>query len=312
MRIISRAKVLLAGLAAVVLLAGCGSGPSQVGSAAIVGDRVVPVAAVQDELNWLIDHVPQVGKNQDKLGKVSRRIVRGRVIHELVSVAARRAGLRLDQAQVADLLDSAGGKAAAAKSVGVAPGRVQQVAADQVLLEQLGKHYLGRLSVSFIGTVITAESPSATAEEKAVDLAHRIAAHPKRAGELVRGTGQPVRQQDLALRDVLRKSPGLAVSAVFGAQPGTVVAIKPSKRRTGWLVALVTERTMRDAGAGAEQQANPQMLYQVGMRMLQPIADDLGVRINPRYGVWDATAMRIFPSAEEVSGHQLPSRTVRS
>ena len=313
-RIIRWPKSLLAVLAAVLVLAGCGSGPSQVGSAAIVGDRAISVGQVRGELQWLLDNVPKVRKLQEsgKLAQVSRRIVRDRVVHELVSVAARKAGVRLDQGKVAELIDSSGGAKAAAKSVGVSPRRVQQLAADQILLQELGKHYLPRLSVSFVGTSITAEGPSQTAEEKALDLAHRIAAHPRRAEKLTGATGKQVSTSELTLREAVRQAPGLATSAVFGAEPGTVLVIQPKQGRSGWLVAMVTERSVDSSGSGTQpEQANQRLLYQVGMRMLQPVASRLGVQINPRYGVWDATTLSIAPSEEKVAGHQLRSRTVR-
>lgn len=313
-RIIRWPKSLLPVLAAVLVLAGCGSGPSQVGSAAIVGDQAIPVAQVRGELQWLLDNVPKVAKMQKsgKLARVSRRIVRGRVLHRLVNVAAREAGVRLDQGKVADLIDSSGGAKAAAKSVGVAPRRVHQLAADQLLLQELGKHYLPRLSVSFVGTAITAEGPSKTAEEKALDLAQRIAAHPRGAEKLIGSAGQQVSMSDLTLREALRKSPGLATSAVFGAEPGTVLVIQPRQGRGGWLVAKVTGRAVDSSGTDVQpEQANQRLLYQVGLRMLQPVASRLGVKINPRYGVWDPTTLSIAPSAEKVAGHQLRSRTVR-
>lgn len=313
-RIIPRPRVLLSVAAVAMLLTGCGTGPARPGAAAVVGGRTIPVSAVQQELNWLIDHVDTVRAKQEngKLPRVSRRILRGRVIHELVDVAARRVGLEADHARVEKLIDSSGGVRAAARSLGVSPRRLRELAVDQVLLESLGRYYIGRLSVSFVGTILTAESAAATAEEKAVELARRVAAHPQRARELFNSTGRPVRRTDLALRAALRRSPALATSAVFGALPGTVVVIKPNPRRSGWLVALVTERQVREQAEPAQRRNRTAGLYRVGVRMLQPIAQRLGVRINPRYGVWDPTAMRIVPSAEQVFGHQLRSRTVRS
>jgi hypothetical protein len=34
---------------------------------------------------------------------------------------------------------------------------------------------------------------------------------------------------------------------------------------------------------------------------LQPIADDLQVRVNPRYGVWDQVSLRVVP-ADQTAG----------
>lgn len=316
MRIIRRWKALFGIVVTALLLAGCGSGPSQVGAAAIVGDRAIPVDEVQQEIQWLLDNVPQAKQAQDqgKLASAARRVVRGRIVHELVDLAAQREGLRPDEPAVAELIGSAGGPDAAAKSVQVLPARVHDVAVDQVLLQQLAERYLASLSVSFVGTVITSESPEATAEEQAMELGRKLAANPEQAQALVQDSGQAVAKEGLKLADAATSSPALASSALFGAEPGTVVVLQPGKqqKQTGWLVALITDRQVSEPGdTGAAESVEPRMLYRIGLRMLQPIANEVGVKVNPRYGVWDPIDVGIAPRTEELAGHQLASRTVR-
>ena len=43
----------------------------------------------------------------------------------------------------------------------------------------------------------------------------------------------------------------------------------------------------------------------VDERLLQPLADQVGVRVNPRYGVWDTSAMGVAPSEGEKAGFQI-------
>jgi len=303
-------------VATVMLLAGCGSGPSQVGSAVLVGDRAVSVSAVRDALQWQLDNVARVQqlRDADKLPLVSRRLVRRRVVHELVDVASDEVGVRADERDVAKLVDTAGGPSAVSEEAGVPPERVPRLAADQVLLRELGEYYLPRTSVSFVGGVITSEDSSATAEDKARDMAERIAAHPDRAKRLTRNADEPLRKTDFALRTAIRQAPELATSALFGTEPGTAVAIQPSRGSNGWLVALVTDRTVATSQASdsVSEVADEQLVMRLGLRMLQPVARDLDVRVNPRYGVWDPTEMDIAPNEQEVSGYQFRSRTVRS
>jgi hypothetical protein len=316
-RINCRPVSLVLALVASLVLAGCGSGPSRVNAAAIVGDQVIPLDDVQQEIQWVLDNVPQAAKAQQqrKFAQVSREIVRSRVTHKLVTIAARREGLRVDHSKVDELIAGSGGVDRIARGYAIEPQRVRTVARDQILLEQLGRRYADRLSVDFVGTLIVEESAGSTAKDTARALGNRIAADPSRAAEIIRADGHQLMAKELSLAEALRAQPELGISAVFGAQAGSVVVTQPSQRSSGWLVALVRDRTVapaHDGGAQGPSQVDPSMLPAVGMRQLQPIADELGVRINPRYGVWDSTAMAPAASEDEVTGFQLPSRTVRS
>ncbi|WP_332461470.1 hypothetical protein [Amycolatopsis aidingensis] len=316
MRIIGRPRALFSVLAAsALLLTGCGSGPSQVDSAAIVGDSSVPLGEVQHEIQWLLDNVPaaQQAKQQRKFGNESRKIVQGRIVHELLEVAAQREGLRVDASEATELIESSGGLDAAAKAVQIEPSRVHQVATDQLMLQQLGQKYLQRLSVDLIGTTITEEAPGSTAEDKARALGRKLAADPRGAEQLLRAEGRQVLDRRFVLAEAVQSSPELATSAVFGAREGTVLVIQPSRQQGGWLVALIRDRDTSGSASGgaaaqAQQPSNPQLLYSVGVRLLQPIADELGIKVNPRYGVWDSAAMTIVSRAEELTGYQFEAR----
>lgn len=316
-RTISRPATLALAVIASLLLAGCGSGPSKVDSAAIIGDRSVPLDAVQQELRWVLDNVPEAeqARQQRKLALQSREIVRSRVVHQLVTIAAEREGLRVDQTEVDRLVESSGGAEQVARSAGMAPERIRDMASDQLLLQQLAENYFGRLSVRFVGTTIVSESAGNTAREQARDLGERIAADPANIESIIADSGHQLIDEELSFADTLASQPEMAISALFGTREGSVLVIQPSQAQTGWLVALVRDRTVADAGQGDAElaaQLDPQLLYWAGLRMLQPIADELGVRINPRYGVWDSAAMAPAANSDELTGYFLRSRTVRS
>lgn len=316
MRIIRRFAPVIAAVSAALVVAGCGSQPSQVSSAAIVGKQSIPLDDVQREINWLLANVPQVRQYADnrKFGEVSSGIVRQRVFHELLLTAAQREGIKADRKKVADLIASAGGTEEAAKLIGAEPGRVNDLATDQILLEELGAKYIDTLSVDVVGAVIDGESPGATSKSRALELGRKMAADPAKAAETARSGATQVIDQWLALGEILGSdSAGLATSALFGARPGTVVVIQPNPQQGAvWLVALVKDRKIAKAsGSGNAGNADPNTLRAIGLRMLAPVAEEVGIRVNPRYGVWDQAGMTVVPSERELTGFLLPARTAQ-
>ncbi|MGW9309788.1 hypothetical protein ACWGPQ_17465 [Saccharomonospora azurea] len=312
-----RSAGLVLTLAAALALTACGSGPSTTNAAAVIGDRTIALDDVQDEIQWLLDNAPQAqqAQQQRSVGQISREIVRSRVVHELLAIAERRENLRVDEDKVDALIDATGGMDAAARNIAVEPSRVREVARDQVLLEELGRVAQDRVTVRFVGAMVTESSVEATDSETARELGRRIAADPGNVETIVRESGHQVIDQRVSLADAVVQDPELAISAVFGAEEGSVIVIQPSQQEVGWLVALIEERTVQPGDeqqqARQAQQVNPQLLYWVGLRQLQPIADELGVEINPRFGVWDSAGLAPAPTEDEVSGYQWESRTVQ-
>ncbi|MBB3050547.1 hypothetical protein FHS23_001542 [Prauserella isguenensis] len=309
-----RPIALLTALLAGLVLAGCGSGPSQVHSAAIVGDRSVPLDDVQHEIDWLLDNVPQAqqAQRQGKVDMFAREIVRGRVIHELAQIAAKREGVKAGRGEIDELIRGSGGVDEVSRSAGVEPSRVRDLASDQIVLQELARKYIGRLSVNLVGTVISGDEPGNSAKEQATALGRRIADDPERVRAIARDAGHQLVDEELDFAEALQNDPELATSAVFGSQEGTVVVVQPSRQQAGWLVGLVDERRTAGQADAAEPQVNPEYLYFAGLRMLQPVAEDVGVRLNPRYGLWDEAALSPAPNEDELTGRLLRSRTVNS
>lgn len=304
-------------LSAVLVFAGCGSGPSQASSAAIVGQRAIPLEDVQNEINWLLANVPQAREMADnrKFDNFSRKVVGERIVHELLAIAAQREGLDVEQGAVTQMIESSGGTEEAAKLVGAEPDRLRELAADQILLQKLAEKKLSAVSIDLVGAVVTGESAGSTAKDRALALGKQIAADPAKARSLVGEGGRQVIEQRLALSEVLGSdSASLASSALFGVKPGTVVVIQPNPEQgAAWLVALVKDRDV-DEGAkkpGQAGEADPNTLYNIGLRMLAPIAEEVGVRVNPRYGVWDQAGMTVAASERDLSGWLIPVRNAR-
>lgn len=317
MRIIGRPVSLLAAvLTAVLALAGCGSGPSQANAAAIVGDRSVSVDAVQAEISWLLKNIPEARKYADerKLPIVSQAVLRQFVVHELIAVAKKREKISASQSDVDALIQSWGGVDKAPTTIGVSPMRLRSLAEDHAVLRELGTKYAQTLTVDLIGTVVVGESADATSREKALELGKKLAADPGRAAEIVGESGGQVLDQPLSVKELLASNAAsLAGTAVFGAAPGTVVVVQPSPDQgAAWLVALVKDRKISSGGKKVESStAQPQTLESVGTQQLAPLAAELGVRISPRYGVWDQAAMGIAQSEDHLTGYLFPARTDR-
>ncbi|HEY3482715.1 MAG TPA: hypothetical protein VGL02_27845, partial [Streptomyces sp.] len=90
-----RPRALVAVVAGALLLAGCGSGPSQAGAAAIVGDRAVPLDQVQNLIEKAVREQPYAQKlaAEHKLDLLGRAIVGQLVVHELLTQVSGKEGI---------------------------------------------------------------------------------------------------------------------------------------------------------------------------------------------------------------------------
>jgi hypothetical protein len=67
---------------------------------------------------------------------------------------------------------------------------------------------------------------------------------------------------------------------------------------------VVERRTDVTSPPEALNNLSQQQLVSIGERQLQPVADQVGVTVNPRYGVWDPIQMRVV-GADEKAGEIL-------
>jgi hypothetical protein len=300
-------KILVTAVTATMaaLLAGCGSGPSQVNSAVIVGDTAVPVGEVQQRVDAVLRKEPaaQQLQQQHKLDQVSRSVVRMEVWHQLVLRAEQREGVTVNEQQVSQLVDQAGGAEQASKGTIYDASTFRDRARDQLVMMELGKRYLNRVSVTFDITQV----PS---RQAAQDKARQLAAHPDQTRQLLQADRDAGVPAAAGQRLTLAGAPPYALP-LFGVRSGTVLAFAPEQSdQTQWIVAVVHDRhvdpaTPANDGSANTQQQDPQLLAQVGLRVLAPLADELGVRVSPRYGVWDPVGMEVAPSEGETQGIQL-------
>jgi hypothetical protein len=329
--VIRRPVGVLVGLAAAaLLLTACGSGPSQVGSALIVGNTSVSVSQVQKELNDLLASSPTVqqAQKQGKLDQATRGIVTTHVLHDLVARAAVQDKLAVTDQQVDQLISQSGGAAKLAGALEVNPSDVRSVVKDVLLEVSLARKFADTLSVNF-GYVVATSRQDATAK------AHQLAANPDglaamvatenkaaqaqgaQAGGQTQATFsvssylQGVEQAQQQAQSQGSQAPTENDGPVFGTPANTVVAFEPEPASSGtWIVALIKSRTVNNGnvpvGASPADNADLTTLEQIGVSLLQPDATSLGVRVSPRYGVWDQVGMEVVPSATQTVGLEIP------
>lgn len=287
------------------LLAGCGSGPSQVGAAAIVGDEALPIEQVQTQLDTALARLDREQRvllaQNGQLDDVTSNIVTLAILHELLGEAARRQGISVNEEQVTDLIDELGGVEQASRGTVFAPEDFRERARDQLIAVELGRRALDNLAV-------TADYTTVTSRDDAFALTRRLAEDPGRARDRIGVERESGAAAMVDARLVAAENPELASSPAFGVPEGTVVTFPVDEAMSQWLVMLIRSRSTDARPAGNAAEPDPAVLEAVGIRQLAPIAADLGVRVNPRYGIWDPVSLSVVRDENELGGLALPVR----
>lgn len=275
--------------ASAAFLAGCGSGPNQVGSAAIVGSTEVSLGGIQQQIDaamakpGLLDQLKLQG---DKPADISREVVSRSVQHVLLVEAARREKIVVTDDQVNAELTREGGVDALVQATIYDKDSIRDAVRDQLVAQALARKLLTRVAV-------IVDVTSATSRDDAVAKARKMASGPSGAAAVL--AADPRAQRGLQLRAAL--VPQSAASFLFGTPAGSVVAAQTSPAPDGWTVLRVTSRTTAPSGSDPKapvSQLDDSTLDDIGRRFTQPLAQELGVRVNPRYGVWDPLRLAVL------------------
>lgn len=316
-------------LCAVALVAtGCASGPSGPPAArgevaATVGDAVVPVSLIQQRVRTSVPDLrvaleqqaaqggAQTRLDAETLAARSRTLLTQSILHELIARQSRAEGVVVTPADVDARLQQAGGAQAVASGSGYDPATVRELVADQVAVAELGRRQFDALTV----TVDYASVPDRASADA---LAARIVADP--AGPALASESPSSSFTDTVLRpgtDQGSGSPAAATSVLFGLPADTVTvtsaaqqsatgAAAPDPATQPWSVVHVRRRAF-DAGPPGDgvvpaALVDDQTMIEFGLRTLQPVAGQAGVAVNPRFGTWDPTQLRVVapPSAAGV------------
>jgi len=299
------AGVAVAGL----LVGGCGFGSSRLGAAAFVDGVEIPTAQVHGQLmTVLAKESPQVRAQLEaghQLGDVSRKIVTVRIRHQLLETAARRAGVTVDQAQVNRLVKALGGAEAASKGTIFDAKSYRQRAADQLLMAALGRAVVRTSAITVDYT--TADTRTA-AEQRVAELAQDGSTRARRS---IAADVRAGKDAELDKRIVAGDDPIFATTPAFGVAEGTVVAFQLEDTKP-WVVMVVRNRT--DRGVQPSEHAppvdaiDPTVLEAIGLHQLSRVGAREGVRLSPRYGIWDPVNLQVVSDVNETGGFIAPLR----
>ncbi|MEV6830309.1 SurA N-terminal domain-containing protein [Amycolatopsis sp. NPDC051102] len=340
MRIIGRPRALVGVVAGALLLAGCGSGPSQVGAAAVIGDHSISIDRVQELINKAVREQPYAQKlaNEHKLDLVGRAVVSQLVLHELVTKAAEKQGITPNYAQIdaqlaKDPLNGpvpadASNETQAVSQVVARTRDHREELTDTFLAQALADKTVPNASVTFdytsVGLVPDAATGAATqgadAKKAAFDLARQFAADPAASGKRIGADVQylaALRQRATQTGESPESVPpfagvgealpaaqagALAAGPLFGSPVGSAVVFPFPGNQGAWFVGVIRQRTDKPVATEQAPDLDATTKTAAGMRQAQPLFDELGVRVNKRYGVWDVVAMTVVPNEDAAQG----------
>jgi hypothetical protein len=283
------ATVLVAG----VLVAGCGGGPDQAGAAVIVDGDAVPLESVQSQLEVALSRPDRLAALTAQGGgpaDVARSIVSREVIHDLLRRRAAAEGITVSDAQIDTRLDESGGVDAALQSSIYDLPTLRNRVHDDLIAMALADKSVG-------GLAVTADLVASTSRADAEAVAQKLSAGGPAADALF---GNPETSARGTVYNAVT-APDAAGTVLFGTPVGGVVAFQPDQRQSTWIIFKVTDRR---TDAPFDQQAvssiSSTQKVTIGERLLQPDAQQLGVRVNPRYGVWDPIQLRVVADDRQV------------
>lgn len=322
MRIMGRPRALVAVVAGAFLLAGCGSGPSQVGAAAFVGDTVISLDKVQELIDKAVSEQPYARKlaAEHKLDILSRMIISQLITHELVVRTARQEGVAADEGQVAQALSKNPFSAPVTTAENETTGAAQVAArvidtreelTDLNLEQQLANKMATKLEIIFDYYAVSAspnpEDPTAPAPDptqlrsQAISIAQQYAADPAGSSKYIQDLATKAKAAnaqpngETGVKSSLGDFAAFDTSPLFWTPENNVVAFQqPGDQSGGWFVAAIRKRTTTGVTSTTPRQPlGTEQALGVGGRMVQEFARTTNVKVNPRYGTWDVVSMSV-------------------
>jgi hypothetical protein len=292
---VGRVAAAVAVIGAVV--SGCG-GPTQAGTAVFVGENAVPLEYVQTELDAALakkDLIAQFTEQGGSTADIARGVVTRVVLHDLLARSAAEKGIVVTDAQVDAQIAENGGAEALLDGSLFDLSVLRESVRDNLIAVQIAQREVG-------GLAVTADLVGATSRADADAKAAALRAGGAEADALF---GDPRTSARETTFDAA-SAPDNAATVLFGVPAGTVVVFQPDPQQATWIVARVLDRrTDAPSDPAAVTSISQSQLLAIGRRLLQPTADRVGIRVNPRYGVWDPVEMRIVAEDQQV-GSVLP------
>ena len=302
-----------------LVLAGCGNSPVRSGAAATVGDKRISTEALAD----LVARGLKDPQAQQQLGADKAKFQRdtlGRLIrHEIFVETAKREHVTATpgavDAKIADFEQQAGGSAALIQQAaqgGIAARDLRPFITDLVLADAIGDKVTADLEIP--AEQIKALYDQNAAQYDQVHSAHILVASKALADSiLAQVKADPSKFAPLAAKnstDTSNKDKGGDLgfagkgsfvpefeAAVFGAKPGDFLEVKT---QFGYHVVHVIERkttTLEQATPALRRGALQKQRDQRVGELMSKVAAELKVKVNPRFGRWDATQLQVVEAS---------------
>ncbi len=306
----SRALVrCLVGGLALLLLTACGDTPVRAGAAATVGDTRITTTQLSDVVNRALadpQALQQLGTDKTAF---QRQALSRLINHGLLVESARREGVRITPGQVdarlAEFEVQAGGPQMLVQQAaqnGIAEPDLKPFIRDLVLGDALGDALTATIPVPRAQLVEAYEQAAARNDQ--VHAAHILVPTQARAESILKQVKEdPTSFAELAATfstDTSNKDKGGDLgfagrgqfvpafeTAIFAAKAGDVVLVKTE---FGFHVVKILERkttTLAQATPALRRAILQQQRDQQIAEILSAVANDLGVRVNPRFGRWN-------------------------
>ena len=315
--------VLVASALSVLALSGCGDGTVRTGAAATIGDDRITTSMLDGYVTrGLKDPQAQQKVGSDKAS--FERDALSRIIqHEIITAAAKKQGVsvtgadlnafedRLDQ----QIVQSGQGSSleAAASAAGIAKADQEEFFTDLVLKEAIADKLTADLPVP--DSLLMQGYQQNIAQYDQVHSAHILVASKALADNILRQVrANPGSFAALAAKystDTSSKATGGDLGfqgrgalvkpfedAIFKNKPGAFVE---AHTQFGWHVIHVIARkttTFEEAKRDLRRQVLQSDRDQRLGAYLTQVAKDLGVHVNPRFGVWDAANQDVVSPTE--------------
>jgi hypothetical protein len=265
-------------VAAVVMLTGTACATSAT-SAAVVGDVSITEQSIFDQTARASARAGQP-LTVEQMAFGNRLFTTQDIRSALLSELAQQRGVVVTDAQV---------NAAMAGSSATTGPRDARSYRELLLLEGLLSAQ-GAEPIAYTSVKVTVDGARASTRDEAIEVRKAILAVPTAAPLPPLGTADQLQSETLDLSAV----PDQLIDGVLSAHPGDVLINEGSD---GFYVIRVTGRAEQPAQVSATTILAAQNLAvqrQIGeVALLQRYAEQVGVTVNPRMGVWDPVALQV-------------------
>ena len=268
--------------------AGCST---QATSAAEVGDVSISEALIFDRTSELVQQGVAAGSptpDAATMAELNRRQATSAIRSELLQLAAVDAGVQVTDEQVNTALADTSSADAAAQ-LGAPTTILDQTVRDLLRLEGLVSTQPAQ-GAPIKNVVVTIDGVSVDTRDEAIATRTQFLADPQSVDGAIAAAKAPIQAQTASTLT----TPTVAPTGIFAADAGDVI-LYPNAN--GYYVVRIRDRSVEDAVLTAAD-LSPQDLggkFDLGALLLQPFAEQVGVSVNPRLGVWDPLTLQVVP-----------------